>query len=317
MLSVHRQDLNRIILKYFELRKTLEHYFTKIEQINNALLQEEYEFAHELHRSYIKSQCYSISKYNLLEAQICLQDACTDFNLINSKSWIEKKETIKLSQFTTFKDCFGYRWILENIELIKNIKNNKEVDYEFIELAKEENNKLKVSEWRYVKNEKDAKDLLHAAWGFHDSVLENINYKLKEGYEDPSVVQVLFTGCWECDILLEFKRDILIHFNIDDINSYEINDSNILFDDGYIYWVDEYIDNIKDIKKGLLPLFIIILVFFLLIMLEPDFGTAMVITLTLVCLIFVSGLKISFFSFIVAPPFSELLYHKTYSFQYK
>lgn len=210
---------------------------------------------------------YVFAKFNpgFYETVIVFDNECEKFELINvydikpslkRKIFIIdtdidgmiKKETIKLSQFTTFKDCFGYRWILENIELIKNIKNNKEVDYEFIELAKEENNKLEVSEWRYVKNEKDAKDLLHAAWGFHDSVLENINYKLKEGYKDPSVVQVLFTGCWECDILLEFKRDILIHFNIDDINSYEINDSNILFDDGYIYWVDEYIDNIKDIK---------------------------------------------------------------------
>ena len=49
-------------------------------------------------------------------------------------------------------------------------------------------------------------------------------------------------------LVLTILNNILIHFNIDDINSYEINDSNILFDNGYIYWVDEYIDNIKDIK---------------------------------------------------------------------
>lgn len=53
--------------------------------------------------------------------------------------------------------------------------------------------------------------------------------------------------------------------------------------------------NIKDIKKGLLPLFLIIIVFFLLIMLEPDFGTAMVIILTLVGLIFIAGPNLSFF----------------------
>lgn len=53
--------------------------------------------------------------------------------------------------------------------------------------------------------------------------------------------------------------------------------------------------NMRDVKRGALPIFLVIGVFFLLIMLEPDFGTAMVITLTLICLIFVSGLKISFF----------------------
>ena len=147
---------------------------------------------------------------------------------------IEKSE-IKLPLTTTLKNCFGYDWIIENIELIKDIKSENNIDKKYIELAKEINKKIEVSEWKYVKNEKDAKDLLHAAWGFHDAELESISYKLKETYNDPSVVQVLFTGCWECDILLEFKRDVLIHFNIDDNCSYEIFDSNILFNDGYIY----------------------------------------------------------------------------------
>ena len=53
--------------------------------------------------------------------------------------------------------------------------------------------------------------------------------------------------------------------------------------------------NMGDVKKGARPIFLVIGVFFLFIMLEPDFGTAMVMALTLIALIFVSGLKISFF----------------------
>lgn len=68
---------------------------------------------------------------------------------------------------------------------------------------------------------------------------------------------------------------------------------------GLIIFTAKYLErnqkNMKDVKKGALPIFLVIGVFFLLIMLEPDFGTAMVIALTIVCLIFVSGLKISFF----------------------
>ena len=68
---------------------------------------------------------------------------------------------------------------------------------------------------------------------------------------------------------------------------------------GLIIYTAKYLShnnrNIKDIKKGLLPLFLVICLFFLLIMLEPDFGTAMVIILTLVVLIFISGPNISFF----------------------
>lgn len=68
---------------------------------------------------------------------------------------------------------------------------------------------------------------------------------------------------------------------------------------GLIIYTSKYLShnnkNIKNIKKGLLPLFLVICIFFLLIMLEPDFGTAMVIILTLVVLIFISGPDISFF----------------------
>lgn len=68
---------------------------------------------------------------------------------------------------------------------------------------------------------------------------------------------------------------------------------------GLIIYTSKYLShnnkNIKDIKKGLLPLFLIICLFFLLIMLEPDFGTAMVIILTLIVLIYVSGPNLSFF----------------------
>lgn len=68
---------------------------------------------------------------------------------------------------------------------------------------------------------------------------------------------------------------------------------------GLIIYVSKYLSNnrknMQDIKKGVFPIMSVILVFFGLIMLEPDFGTAMVIVLTLVVLIFISGVQISFF----------------------
>jgi len=68
---------------------------------------------------------------------------------------------------------------------------------------------------------------------------------------------------------------------------------------GLIIYVAKYLsDNEKDMRsivKGVLPILGVIGVFFILIMLEPDFGTAMVIVLTLVCIIFTSGVKVSFF----------------------
>ena len=68
---------------------------------------------------------------------------------------------------------------------------------------------------------------------------------------------------------------------------------------GLIIFVAKYLannqKNVKDIKKGVLPILLIIGIFFALIMFEPDFGTAMVIVLTLIVMIFISGVKLSFF----------------------
>ena len=68
---------------------------------------------------------------------------------------------------------------------------------------------------------------------------------------------------------------------------------------GLIIYVAKYLANnkkyMKSVIHGVLPILSIIGIFFLLIMLEPDFGTAMVIVLTLVVLIFISGVEISFF----------------------
>ena len=68
---------------------------------------------------------------------------------------------------------------------------------------------------------------------------------------------------------------------------------------GLIIYVAKYLAGnnkiIFDIKKGVLPILLVILLFFLLIMLEPDFGTAIVTVLSLLIMIFISGVKISFF----------------------
>ena len=68
---------------------------------------------------------------------------------------------------------------------------------------------------------------------------------------------------------------------------------------GLVIFVSKYLSNnyniTNDIKKGVLPIITVIGVFFVLIMLEPDFGTAMVITMALVAMIFISKVKLSFF----------------------
>lgn len=51
----------------------------------------------------------------------------------------------------------------------------------------------------------------------------------------------------------------------------------------------------RETKKFVIPVLLIILIFFSLIMLEPDFGTGMVIVVSLTCLIFITGTKVGIF----------------------
>lgn len=53
---------------------------------------------------------------------------------------------------------------------------------------------------------------------------------------------------------------------------------------------------IKNIKKGIFPILGVTLVFFGLIMLQPDFGTGVILVMSIIGLLFIAGLKLSFFA---------------------
>lgn len=66
-----------------------------------------------------------------------------------------------------------------------------------------------------------------------------------------------------------------------------------------IIFVSKYLSNNDNHKrqtyKFILPIFLVILFFFLLILLEPDFGTGMVIVMSLIGIIYSSGVDVSIF----------------------
>ena len=66
-----------------------------------------------------------------------------------------------------------------------------------------------------------------------------------------------------------------------------------------IIFTSKYLSNNDRLKRNtfkfIVPLFLVIMLFFGLIMLEPDFGTGMVIAISLIGLIFISGTDISIF----------------------
>jgi len=68
---------------------------------------------------------------------------------------------------------------------------------------------------------------------------------------------------------------------------------------GLIIFTSKYLSKnkkeLKDIKKGVLPILLVLGLVFILIMLQPDFGTGVVIVMSIVILLFVSGVKMNFF----------------------
>ena len=69
---------------------------------------------------------------------------------------------------------------------------------------------------------------------------------------------------------------------------------------GLIIFVSKYLSKnrkeIKDIKRGVMPILVITILIFGIIMLQPDFGTGVIIVMVVIGLLFVSGVKISFFT---------------------
>lgn len=68
---------------------------------------------------------------------------------------------------------------------------------------------------------------------------------------------------------------------------------------GLILFTAKYLANnnkqVKSFKKGLLPILIVLFLIFGLIMLQPDFGTGMIIVVSILAMLFIAGANISFF----------------------
>lgn len=116
-----------------ELKRTLNSFFNNIMNVNAAIKIGQIEKANEINRSYIDRGLYSTSKYNELEAIVCLRNACDDYHFYNTKSWIERKETIDLIN----ELCKKYYFIIENYVYVWLIKHNVETTTEKDNLNRE------------------------------------------------------------------------------------------------------------------------------------------------------------------------------------
>ncbi len=128
------------------------------------------------------------------------------------------------------------------------------------------------------------------------NILERINYKIYEKYANKILliclillILVLIPG------IGSVRNGSRSWFGIGGLGLQPSELAKI----GLIIFTSKYLSKnereMRSTKSGIIPILSVIMLFFGLIMLEPDFGTGMVITLTLVVMIFVSESKISFF----------------------
>ena len=66
----------------------------------------------------------------------------------------------------------------------------------------------------------------------------------------------------------------------------------IIFTSKYLSYNEKIL---KDIKKGVLPILVSLFIIFGLIMLQPDFGTGVIIVISIIALLYVSGVSMNFF----------------------
>ena len=68
---------------------------------------------------------------------------------------------------------------------------------------------------------------------------------------------------------------------------------------GLIMFTSKYLEKsnkfIKDLKKGVFPILFILFLIFGLIMLQPDFGTGMIIVISIIAMLFIAGVNMKFF----------------------
>jgi cell division protein FtsW len=68
---------------------------------------------------------------------------------------------------------------------------------------------------------------------------------------------------------------------------------------GLIIFTAKYLENnnkfIKNLRKGVIPILLVLFLVFGLIMLQPDFGTGMIIVVSILAMMFIAGVNIKFF----------------------
>ena len=145
-----------------------------------------------------------------------------------------RDRVIKINVWKKMKNVSGYDWLVDNPTLFLNIVNDKTVSEEYCLKAIQLNENIVLTEWTFIKTKQDVENLMSVAWGFHDGIIEKVVFNA-----ELDNLEVVFSGCWGSIITLSFQTGPAIKLSFDDQFIQDIMSSNIFFENGFVYWVDD------------------------------------------------------------------------------
>lgn len=164
----------------------------------------------------------------------------------NEKDFVYEKE-LNLNMGKVNK-CRGYEWLIKNVDLLRDIENDKLVKEEYKTIAKEMNDSIDPDAWNEVETEEDAIDMMNHVGGFHDWYL--VGFEGNSNYIDCNIeskFQLRFTSQAAFDVLVEFEGGIYVKYGFCTCNRIYL--SSVVIDGDHKYWVDGEEDcSVNDIK---------------------------------------------------------------------
>lgn len=76
------------------IKYTIRRFFSVIDKVNYELKNGNLKRAMEIYEESVADEMYSIEEYNMIESITCLMDSCCDYRMMDTTSWIKRKENI-------------------------------------------------------------------------------------------------------------------------------------------------------------------------------------------------------------------------------
>ena len=134
-------------------------------------------------------------------------------------------------------NCSGYSWLMENVDLLRDIEMGIAIDEQYNKLAKEMNSTIDPDKWNEVLTKDDAQNMMNHVGDFHDWYLTTITWKSNP--VDPEIdntITLRFESQAAFDTLVQFEGGTILNYCLSPCNRIYL--SSIVFDENCIYWVD-------------------------------------------------------------------------------